>query len=60
RKVQRVGVTQTFFQRRKELATMRFYLASGTVKVPYIDHENAQQLRDFVLFRIESSQQAWH
>ena len=60
RKVQRVGITQSIFQRRKGLATMRFYLASGTVRVPYVDHEKAQQLRDFVLFRIESSQQAWH
>jgi putative membrane protein len=60
RKVQRIGVTQTVFQRRKGLATMRFYLASGVVKVPYVDARQAMTLRDHVLYRIESSQLAWH
>jgi len=60
RKVQRVGVTQTFFQRRKGLATLRFFLASGTIKVPYVDYEKAMRLRDYVLFKVESSNRAWH
>lgn len=60
RKVQRVGVTQTWFQRRKGLATLRFYLASGTVRVPYVDFSEASKLRDYVLYRVESSQLAWH
>lgn len=60
RKVQRVGVTQTFLQRRKGLATLRFYLASGTIRVPYVDYQQALRLRDYVLFLVESSQKAWH
>lgn len=60
RKVQRVSVTQTLPQRRKGLATMRFYLASGSVKVPYVDFAQAKALRDYVLFRVETSQLAWH
>jgi len=60
RKVQRVSLTQTAPQRRKGLATLRFYLASGSVKVPYIDFEKACELRDYVLYRVESSQTAWH
>jgi putative membrane protein len=60
RKVQRIGVTQTVFQRRKGLATMRFYLASGVVKVPNVDARQSMTLRDHVLYRIESSQLAWH
>jgi hypothetical protein len=28
--------------------------------VPYISHEEAQQLRDYILYRVESSQKAWH
>ena len=60
RKVQRVSVTQTIFQKRKGLATMRFYLASGTVKVPYVDNIKAKQLRDYVLYCVESSRLAWH
>ena len=60
RKVQRIGVTQTIFQKRKGLATLRFYLASGTVRVPYVKYEDARRLRDYVLYRVESSRMAWH
>ena len=60
RKVQRVTVTQSRYQRRKGLASLRMYMASGKVSVPYIEHELAQQLRDYILYRVESSQRAWH
>jgi len=60
RKVQRVSVSQSPGQRRNGLATIRFYLASGTLKLPYIDIELAKGLRDHVLYRVESSQLAWH
>lgn len=60
RKVQRVNVTQTWLQERKGLATMRFYMASGTLKLPYVDHELAKHLRDYALYKAESSQLAWH
>ena len=60
RKVQRISVTQTLMQRRKGLSTMRFYLASGTLGLPYVDFHLANTLRDYILFKVESSQQAWH
>lgn len=60
RKVQRINVTQTLLQERKGLATMRFYMASGTLKLPYVDYQLAKQLRDYVLYKVESSQLAWH
>jgi putative membrane protein len=58
--VQRVTVTQSRYQRRKKLASLRMYMASGTVNIPYIDHQQAQQLRDYILYRVETSQKAWH
>jgi putative membrane protein len=61
RKVQRVDVTQSPFQRRKELATVRIFLAAGAaIKIPYIEHAKAKALRDYVLYRVESSREAWH
>lgn len=60
RKIQRVTVTQSRFQRRKNLASLRLYMASGSVRVPYIAHATAQQLRDYVLYKVEASQQSWH
>ena len=60
RKVQRVTVRQSPLQRRKGLATLRVYMASGSVKVPYIEHSLAKNMRDYILYKVESSQRAWH
>ena len=60
RKVQRVSISQSPFQRRRGLATVKFWLAAGSVTVPFVDYEEASRLRDYVLYRIESSQRAWH
>jgi putative membrane protein len=60
RKVQRVTVLQSRYQRRKGLASLRLHMASGSVVVPYIAHGVAKQLRDYILYKVESSQQAWH
>ena len=60
RKVQRVTVSQSRYQRRKGLASLHMFMASGTVKVPYIAHAKANQLRDYILYKVESSERAWH
>lgn len=60
RKVQRVTVSQSHYQRRKGLASLRLYMASGSVRVPYIDYATAARLRDYILYKVESSQRAWH
>jgi putative membrane protein len=60
RKVQRISITQTAPQRRRGLATLRFYLASGSIKVPFVDFGKATAIRDYVLYTVESSQKAWH
>lgn len=60
RKVQRVTLRQSRYQRRHGLASLRFYMASGRVQIPYIDVETARQLRDYVLYRVESTNLKWH
>jgi hypothetical protein len=35
-------------------------MASGSVRIPYIDYGLARQLRDVILYKVESSQKAWH
>lgn len=60
RKVQRVTILQSRYQRRKNLASLRIHMASGSVRVPYIEYATAQQLRDYILFRVETSQRVWH
>ena len=49
RKVQRVTLVQSSYQRRKGLATITFFLASGRIRLPYIALERAEAIRDYVL-----------
>ena len=60
RKTQGVVVTQSPLQRRKGLATLEVHLACGAVRVPYIDLRAARSLRDYILYKVESSQVRWH
>lgn len=60
RKAQDVAVTQSPLQARKGLATLRVQLACGKVVVPYLELGVASRLRDYVLYRVESSQRRWH
>jgi putative membrane protein len=60
RKVQRVTLTQSRYQRRKALATLTFYLASGRIKLPYMPLSRAEIVRDYVLYKVESSTRPWH
>ncbi len=58
-KIQSVKIKQTIYQRRKGLCDLVFYTAAGGIKIPYIELEKAQQIRNYVLYKIESSQKAW-
>jgi len=58
-KIQSVSLHQSPYQQRKDLANLFFHTASGTVKIPYIDLAKAQAIRDFAVYKIESSREKW-
>ena len=60
RKAQSAIVKQSPLQRRKGLATLQVHLACGRITVPYIEHEVARRLRDYILYRVEASRRRWH
>ena len=60
RKVQQVGVSQSPLQRRRGLAALHVHLATGSVTLAFIEHRTARRLRDYILFKTESSRLAWH
>ena len=60
RKVQGATVSRSPLQRRNDLASLTVQLASGHVTVPYIDYATACRLRDYMLFKVESSRLPWH
>ncbi|MFY7901173.1 MAG: PH domain-containing protein [Chitinophagaceae bacterium] len=53
KKVQVVTVTQSLYQKRKQLATLEMHTASGTVKLPYISFDKAKYLADYITVKIE-------
>lgn len=59
-KIQRIDVRQTPIQHRKGLAHLTIHLASHSVKVPYIDIEDANRFRDLAVYCAESSREAWY
>ena len=60
RKMQAVAVSRSPMQRRTGLATLHVQLACGPLTLPFIDHATACQLRDYMLYKAESSRLPWH
>lgn len=58
-KMQSVKLSQSFYQWRKDLATVTMYTASGDVSIPFIPIRKAQEVRDYLLWRIESDKRDW-
>lgn len=58
-KVQAVTVSQGWFENRRGLATIHVFTAAGEIKVPYLPLPKANQLRDYILYRVETSGRNW-
>ncbi|MCB0689401.1 MAG: PH domain-containing protein [Saprospiraceae bacterium] len=59
RKVQGVRLKQSPYQRRKNLATIILHSASGDVKIPYVQMDHALQMKNYILYKVESSHLKW-
>lgn len=60
RKVQGVTLERSPMQRRNGLATLHVDVASGGLSMPFIDYQRAVELRDYILYKAESSRLPWH
>jgi len=58
-KLQQIQFKQNLLMKRRQLATVKFVLASGTLKVPMIKERLAFELVDEGLYQVESSQKSW-
>ena len=58
-KLQNVEISQSPYQRRKELANVKIYTAAGNVTIPYVEYHKAISLSDYLLFKTESSKKRW-
>ena len=58
-KMQGLRLYQTPYQARHDLANIELYTAAGNLSIPYIPLSDAQQLSDYLLYKVESSNRAW-
>jgi len=58
-KVQAIEITQSWYQRRKNLANIELTTASGELSVPFIPFEMAIALEKYILYRVETDQREW-
>ncbi len=59
RKIQSVEVSQSWWQRRHRLASVRCRTAGGSFSIPHLSLTSALALRDDVLFLVESDTGPW-
>lgn len=59
RKTNAVRVTQTIFERRRSLASVEMVTAAGTVTVGMLPIEEANAVRDVILYGVETDHRAW-
>ncbi len=58
-KVQNIKIQQTLYQKRNDLADIEFYTASGSATIPFIPHQDAKDIRDYILYKVETSKERW-
>ncbi len=58
-KVQTVKISQTFFQRRRNTATLRLGLAGTEVALEYLPYKKALKIKDFLLYQIIETPKDW-
>ncbi|MBL4629844.1 MAG: PH domain-containing protein [Paraglaciecola sp.] len=58
-KLQQTQFIQNVLMKRRQLASVKFVLASGALKVPLIDEKLAYDLIDDGLYQVQTSQRSW-
>lgn len=58
-KIQAVQITQSWYQRRKQIANLELYTAAGSLRVPFIPIDKALALEKYILYRVETDTREW-
>lgn len=58
-KLQSAAIKQNIYQRRKNLASLVLYTASGGTSIPYIENETAERIMNYVIYRVEKDGRKW-
>ena len=58
-KVQNIKLKQNIFQERSNIADLVFQTASGKIKIPCINYEDAVKIYNHTLYKVETSKTSW-
>lgn len=58
-KIQALSIHQNVFIARRRLCHLRIFTAAGELSVRYLPADDARRLYDFMLYRVESSEESW-
>jgi putative membrane protein len=58
-KIQSIKLIQNIYQRRKNLADVLINTAGGYIRIPYIKLNDANTIRNYCLFKVETSNSKW-
>ncbi|WP_394172995.1 PH domain-containing protein [Thalassotalea litorea] len=58
-KLQQIQVKQSIWQKRHQLASLQFVVASGSISVPFISEDLARSIADSVLYQVTYKPRSW-
>ncbi len=58
-KLQNLMIESTPFQRRRDLASLTLFTASGQVTIPDIAYDKCLLMKNYLLYKIESNSESW-
>ena len=58
-KIQAVSLSQTLFQKRRGLASVKVFSASKALEIPHIKLTLANTINNYLLYKVESSDKSW-
>lgn len=58
-KVQAIELSQTIFQKRRGVASIKVFSASRALAIPHISLELAQKINNYLLYNVESTHKSW-
>jgi putative membrane protein len=58
-KIQGLRSRQSIFQHYRSLSDLHIFTAAGVVKIPYLEAQLIKDLRDYLLYYVESDDTAW-
>jgi len=58
-KIQSIALDQNMYQRKRDLASLKIYTASGSMTIPYISLTMAEKIFDYMTYKVEKSRRKW-